>query len=76
MCVAFRCHVVRAADGWHMIASGTPMPTDCYADVREWTPTDWAAHPQLGTALVSAGEGDLVLRTSATNVLDRVMNRR
>jgi hypothetical protein len=74
--VAFRYHVVRASDGLHMIASGNSMPADCYADVREWTPNDWADHPQLATALVTAGQGDLVMRTSATNVLDRVINRR
>lgn len=74
--VAFRWHVVRADDGWHMIESGTPMPTDCYADVREWSPNEWAEHPQLAAALVTAGKGDLVMRTSAANVLDRVLNRR
>jgi hypothetical protein len=74
--VAFRWHVVRAGAGWHMIESGTAMPVDCFADVREWTPNDWADHPQLATALVAAGQGDLVMRTSATNVLDRVLNRR
>jgi hypothetical protein len=52
------------------------MPVDCFADVREWTPNDWADHPQLATALVAAGHGDLVMRTSATHVLDRVLNRR
>jgi hypothetical protein len=74
--VAFRWHVVRANDGWHMISNGTPMPSDIFADVREWTPNDWADHPRLATALVAAGKGDLVMRTSAANVLDRVMNRR
>jgi hypothetical protein len=74
--VAFRWHVVRANDGWHMIASGTSMPVDCFADVREWTPNEWADHPQLATSMVAAGKGDLVMRTSATNVLDRVLNRR
>jgi hypothetical protein len=74
--VAFRWHVVRASDGWHMIASGTSMPVDCYADVREWTPNDWADHPRLATAVVTAGQGDLVMRTGATNVIDRVINRR
>lgn len=74
--VAFRWHVVRASDGWHMISNGTSMPSDVFADVREWTPNDWADHPRLAGALVAAGKGDLVMRTSATNVLDRVMNRR
>lgn len=74
--VAFRWHVVQAADGWHFVETGTPMPTDCYADIRDWTPQKWATHPELAAALVAAGKGDLVMQSSATHVLDRVLNRR
>lgn len=73
--VAFRCHVVRASDGWHLIQNGTSMPVDCYADIREWTPAEWAEHPRLAAALVAGGKSDLVMRTSARNVFERVIER-
>ena len=31
------------------------VPLDAFADVREWTPRDWAAHPRLAAALAPVG---------------------
>ena len=72
---AFRYHVVRADDGWHVVNSGTPMPSDVYADVRGWSASDWSAHPKLAAALVEAGRGAAILRTAAGGAVDRLLNR-
>ena len=72
---AFRYHAVRADDGWHVVPSGAAAPTDCVADVRGWTAGDWAEHPQLASALVNAGRGNLVLQTTADGFLDGLLNR-
>ena len=73
---AFRWHFVRADDGWHVVGNGGSSFDDCYADVRGWTASDWAEHPRLATALADAGQGDVIMRTSANGMLDRLMNRR
>ena len=72
---AFTRHLVQADDGWHCVPNASSSVTDCYRDVRGWTPADWAEHPRLGAALVEAGKGDVVMRTSANGLIDRVMNR-
>ena len=71
----FRYHVVRADDGWHTVPTGTPVPGNPYADVRHWTADDWAAHPALTAAVVEAGHGDLVVETSAGNLVERLIPR-
>ena len=53
---AFRWHFVRADDGWHIVTNRHSSLGDCYADVRDWTATEWTDHPQLATALVDAGK--------------------
>ena len=72
---AFHWHVVRADDGWHWVRNDASSLTDCYADVRGWTAEDWAARPKVASALVNAGKGDLILRTSASGTIDRLLNR-
>jgi len=72
---AFRWHFVRADDGWHVVTNRHSSIGDCYADVRDWTATEWTDHPQLATALVDAGKGDIVMQTSANGLIDRFMNR-
>lgn len=75
MFAAFRWHFVQADDGWHVVRNTGSTMTSCYADVRDWTAGDWSEHPELATALVDAGRGDIVVRTSANGVLDRFLNR-
>ncbi len=72
---AFTRHLVQADDGWHCVPNAASSVADCYRDVRGWTPSDWAAHPGVGAALVEAGKGDVVMRTSANGVMDRLLDR-
>lgn len=73
---AFTRHLVQADDGWHCVANKAASLDACYADVREWTAKDWAEHPRLSAALVEAGKGDVVMRTSANGLVDGLLNRR
>ena len=73
---AFTRHLVRADDGWHCVPNGGSSVADCYADVRGWTPAEWTARPRVAGALVEAGQGDVVMRTSANGLMDRLTNRR
>ncbi len=53
-------HVVRASDGFHFIAKQPARLSETYTDIRAFTMTDWAAHPQLVTALVQAHQQQLL----------------
>lgn len=54
-------HVVRASDGFHLIAKQPARLTETYVDIRAFTMTDWAAHPQLASALVQANQQQLLV---------------
>jgi len=53
-------HVVRASDGFHLIAKQPARLSETYVDIRAFTMSDWAARPQLATALVQADQQHLV----------------
>jgi hypothetical protein len=53
-------HIVRANDGFHLVAKKPARLAETYVDVRSYTMTDWAGHPQLATALVQANRQHLV----------------
>lgn len=74
MAGAFSLHIVRADDGWHWVSNQDSHVTACYADVREWTAKDWSGHPRLAAALVEAGEGEIVIQSTARSVMGRLLN--
>ena len=47
-------HVVRASDGLHFVQKQPPRLSETYVDIRAFTMTDWAGHPQLASALAKA----------------------
>ena len=59
-------HIVRASDGLHFIAKQPARLGETYVDIRAFTMTDWAARPQLASALVQANQQQL-LGDSAVN---------
>ena len=75
MALAFSWHVVQAEDGWHWVRNDWLGLADCYADVREWTANDWAENPELAHALVKAGKQDLIIQSSTSALLDRILIR-
>jgi hypothetical protein len=67
-------HVVRASDGFHFIAKQPARLSETYVDIRAFTLTDWAAHPQLASALVQANQQQL-LGESAAGALQESVNQ-
>lgn len=53
-------HLVRAADGFHLVPKTNSQLSNTYVDIREFTFRDWADHSDLAAALVKADRGDLV----------------
>ena len=53
-------HVVRADDGFHLVAKQPARLSETYVDIRAFTMTDWAGHPQLASALVQANQQQLL----------------
>ncbi len=68
--LAMHNHVVRASDGYHMIAKVTPHLADAWVDIRTFKPGDWASHPQLALALQQAGLGNLMTEAVGNAVGD------
>jgi hypothetical protein len=52
--VAMNFHVLRAGDGFHLVAKQPPRLSDVYVDIRGFSMADWANHPQLAAALVQS----------------------
>jgi len=64
-------HIVRASDGFHLIAKQPPRVSESYIDIRAFTMTDWAAHPQLASALVQANQEQLLGESAAGALQDK-----
>src|SRR5262249_18362940 len=67
-------HVVRASDGFHLIAKQPARLSETFVDVRTFKMSDWAARPQLANALVQANQGQL-LGDSAAGALRQSVNQ-
>jgi hypothetical protein len=67
-------HVVRASDGVHFVKKQPPRLSETYVDIRAFTPTDWAGHPQLASALVQANQQQL-LGDSAAGAMREAVNQ-
>jgi hypothetical protein len=65
-------HVVRATDGIHLVAKQPPRLAETYVDIRNFTMTDWASHPQLASALVQGNQQRLLGDSAAGAVRDAV----
>jgi hypothetical protein len=65
-------HVVRASDGVHLIQKQPPRLSEAYVDIRSYSMSDWAGHPQLASAIVQANEQQLLSSSAAGAVNDAV----
>jgi len=73
MYVALQYHVVHSHDGFQMVPR-TPQHSVglAYADVRNWTPSQWTDRPELARALMAHGSSDLISESVATSLADSV----
>ena len=65
---ALNYHIVRANDGLHVVRKLDAELAGSYVDIRGFTIADWAQNAELATALIDAGQRDLV-EGSATDAL-------
>ena len=72
--VAMNFHVVRATDGFHMVAKQPARFSEVYVDIRQYSMSDWAGHPQLASDLVQANKQNLI-GGSATNAIQDGINQ-
>jgi hypothetical protein len=56
----FNYHVVYANQGLVVVPKDQAGLNDLYADIRNWRPSDWQAHPRLLRSLVAHGHSDLI----------------
>src|SRR5215204_5193946 len=64
-------HMVRASDGFHVIAKQPPRLGETYVDIRTFSMADWAARPQLASALVQANQQQLLGDSISTSLQDK-----
>ena len=70
--VAMNYHVLRAGDGFHLVAKQSPRLSDTFVDIRDFSVADWASHPQLAAALVQAKKEYLLGNSAATAIQENV----
>jgi vacuolar-type H+-ATPase subunit H len=73
MYVALQYHVVHSHDGFLMVPR-TPQHSVglAYADVRNWSPSQWTDRPELARALMAHGSSDLISESVANSLADSV----
>ncbi len=73
MYVALQYHVVHSHDGFQMVPR-TPQHSVglAYADVRNWSPSQWTDRPELARALMAHGSSDLISESVAGSLADSV----
>jgi hypothetical protein len=73
MYVALQYHVVHSHDGFQMVPR-TPQHSVglAYADVRNWSPSQWTDRPELARALMAHGSSDLISESVAHSLADIV----
>ncbi len=64
-------HIVRASDGFHLVAKQPARLSETYVDIRTFTPPDWAGRPQLASALVQANQQQLIGDSAAAALQDK-----
>ncbi len=73
MYVVLQYHVVHSHDGFQMVPR-TPQHSVglAYADVRNWSPSQWTDRPELARALMAHGSSDLISKSVASSLADSV----
>ena len=70
--VSLKYHIVRAADGHHLIPKVSAEFGGTYIDIRSFRLSDWAEHKSLTAAIAKSGKSDLMTQTTLNSVTDRV----
>jgi hypothetical protein len=71
---ALNYHIIRSRDGMHLVPKVNAQLAGTYVDIREFSPRDWADHPEIFAALSRADRGDL-LQSAAEDALRAGVDR-
>jgi hypothetical protein len=69
---AMNFYVMRAGDGFHLVAKQSPRLSETFVDIRAFSMADWASHPQLAADLMQAEKQYLVGDSAAASFQDNV----
>jgi hypothetical protein len=69
---AMRYHLVRAADGMHLVPKRTANLKEAYVDIREFDAVAWTEHEDLAFALVEADKAHLIADSAKNDVRNAV----
>jgi hypothetical protein len=69
---AMTYHIVRAGDGFHVVAKSPARLSQSYVDIRDFGFADWSGHPQLASALVQSNKKYLLGGSAATSLQQSV----
>ena len=67
-------HLIKARDGLHLVPKMNAQLASTYVDIREFTPRDWAAHPEVFAAL-SAAHQDELIKSAASDAVRNGLDR-
>jgi len=73
---ALNYHLIRAADGLHLIPKVETTLTATYVDIRNFGPADWVRQSRIAEALVKADRTDLMessIRDSVRETIDGIL---
>jgi hypothetical protein len=69
---AMTYHIVRATDGFHVVAKSPARLAQSYVDIRGFGFSDWSGHPQLASALVQSNKQHLLGDSAVTSLQQSV----
>jgi hypothetical protein len=69
---SLKYHVIHADDGVHLVPKMGATFAETYVDIRNFTPNDWADHPNVSAAMVRAGKGHLMKGAAIDSLFDGV----
>ncbi len=70
--VASNFHLIRTPNGVEWVRKVSPSFRDSYADIRTYTVSEWAEHPELAAALLKEKRAELMRPAGQQAVSDAV----
>ena len=70
--VGLKYHVVRAADGFHLVPKLQAQFDEAYVDIRQFGFEDWNKHRSLAVAMVQSDKGYLMHETATDSLRESV----
>lgn len=71
---SLKYHLVRADDGFHLVAKSHAEFAGAFVDIRNFSLEDWAEHPALAAALLQADKRHLVNEATSDGVRKTIDN--